>query len=71
MTIYEIIYDWFNSLIDGSNLSQFSFDINGVTITFDTWICHSATILTLVAICLFLFGCVRYLFKAGAGLFKW
>lgn len=71
MTIYQIIYGWFESLIDGSNLDIFTFEIGGQTLAMDSWLCHSATIIVLVACCLFLFACVKYLFKAGAGLFKW
>lgn len=71
MTLYQIIYNWFLDLLNGSNLNSFTTSVGNNAITYDVWLAHTGTIIVLIACCLFLFGCVKYLFKAGAGLFKW
>lgn len=71
MTLYQIIYDWYESLLDGSNLSALTFEIGGQNMSMDSWLCHSATIFTLVMFCVLLFCITKYLFKAGSDLIKW
>lgn len=70
--LYDIIYDWFyNSLLAGNNLTNFSSSILGQSIDLKTWLCHSATIIILALLVIFLINATIWLFKFVGGLFKW
>ena len=68
MALYTIIYNWYLTLF-GTELDGFSSMVMGSSINLKEWICHTGTIITLVVFAIFLFLCVRYLFKLFANCF--
>lgn len=67
--LYTIIYDYLSSLF-GTNLTQYSGQVLGVSINLQEWLCHTGTIVVLTLLCVALGGMVVYLFKLFANMWR-
>lgn len=70
-SLYTIIYDWFQSLLNGSNLNSYTFTMMNQTMTLQEWLSTFGTLAILVLIVVFFIMCTIWLFKFVGGLFKW
>ena len=69
MTLYEIIYSWFVTYVfDVGTYSDYEFTIGNDTIEMSAWLSATCTIAVLIALSLFLFLAVKWLFRLFAGL---
>lgn len=82
--IYSYIFEFFYSLIEGGHtgetyltpLEDFVMIFNEgssveTSFTFNEWLCHTFTIISIILIFIFLVLFIKWLFKFTAGLFKW
>lgn len=67
-SLYDIIYNWFASYVFATANTLPAYTIGGTEVTQVQWLSHTATIVVLVFLCLFLFLAVKWLFRLFAGL---
>ena len=70
-TLYSIIYDWFYTYVFTSEVPETSWTSGSLSMTMREWLNHTATIVVLVMMCVFLFMVVLWLFKLiGSAVFR-